>query len=137
MTVHRKGTRWVRGRRRTPVLAVAAALTIALAACGAGGNYLRGPNQTDIGHNDINPHPASDIKDGGTLRWPVGAQINNWNRNQVDGATRSAATIQNTMFPWLFTKTPDTSVKLNPDYLTSATMLSTDPEVIEYKLNPK
>ncbi|MBV8931877.1 MAG: ABC transporter family substrate-binding protein [Kutzneria sp.] len=126
--------------RRTwvTVLAAMATTTVLLTACGgAGGNQLQAPDQDNVGHNAMNPHPASDIKDGGTLQWPLDTPVDNWNRYQVDGTTLDEQRMQNTLFPWLFTENPDTSVKLNPDYLTSATMLSTDPEVIEYKLNPK
>ncbi|AHH94485.1 ABC transporter family substrate-binding protein [Kutzneria albida] len=122
------------------VLVPVAAAALVLSACSGGGNGAGGLQTSDqlaTGKNDINPHPASDIKDGGTLQWPLDALPDNWNENQSDGATLSGFYVVNALMPYFFKAKADNSLELDTNYLTSAEVVSTDPLVIDYKINPK
>jgi glutathione transport system substrate-binding protein len=125
-------------KRRLGLLAPAVAAVLLVSACGGGsGGQLRSLNQEKRGVNDINAQPDSNIQDGGTLKWPMDTWIDNWNYNEVDGTTDDETRVQNTMMPWPFTEAADASVNINHDYLDSAQLVSTNPQVVEYKINPK
>jgi len=127
------------GRRK--VLALAApvlAAALALSACGGGGGGGQLPQaDTKVGVNDINAQPDSNIKDGGTLQFAIDSPSANWNQNEVDGNDVASGRQSNTLMPWIFTEAADASLNLNTDYLTSADVVSTNPQVLEFKINPK
>jgi peptide/nickel transport system substrate-binding protein len=123
-------------RKLLGALAVAALLVTACGAGNSGGGDLKS-NESVTGKNDINPQPADKIKQGGTLQWPVDSLSDNWNPNQLDGSTQAGLWMIYAMLPWLFTAQADNTLALNKDYLTSADLVSSNPEVIEYKINPK
>ena len=125
------------GKRRVGLAVPAVAAVLLASACGGGGGQLQSISQEKHGVNDINAQPDSNIQDGGTLKWPMDTFIDNWNYNEVDGTTDDEARVQNTMLPWMFTEAADASVNINHDYLDSAQVISTSPQVIEYKINPK
>jgi peptide/nickel transport system substrate-binding protein len=122
-------------RRLLTALVVAGLLA---AGCGAANNGTVQPAEQAAGHNDINPQPADRIKPGGVMQWPVDAVNGNWNPNSVDGSSQTGQwELTNALLPWLFTAKADNSLVLNHDYLTSAALISTNPQVVEYKVNPK
>ncbi|MFI9387563.1 ABC transporter family substrate-binding protein [Kutzneria sp. NPDC052558] len=127
------------GRRK--VLALAApvlAAALALSACGGGGGGGQLPQaDTKAGVNDINPQPDSNIKDGGTLQFAIDSPSANWNQNEVDGNDVASARMSNTIMPWMFTEAADGTLNVNTNYLTSADVVSTTPQVLEFKINPK
>ncbi|HEX4356929.1 MAG TPA: ABC transporter family substrate-binding protein [Pseudonocardia sp.] len=119
-------------RRLVAVLAVGA---LALAGCGGGG-AVSAPSQA-VGYTDINPQPRDNVRDGGDLRWPIDSLPNNYNYNEVDGTIQDGLSIANAVMPSLFTATADGGERPDPDYLTSADLTSTSPEVVTYTLNPR
>src|SRR5882757_4883668 len=123
-------------RKLLGALAVAALVATACGGGNSGGGTLKS-DESVIGHNDVNPQPADKIKQGGVLQWPLDALSDNWNPQQVDGNTQGTPTMVNAMLPWLFTAQPDNTLTLNKDYLVSADLVSTSPQVVEYKINPK
>ncbi|MFC0438165.1 ABC transporter family substrate-binding protein [Kutzneria buriramensis] len=119
---------------------VLAAVVLLATACGGGPDQGTTIKSTEsvTGHNDINPRPAADIKPGGVLQWPIDALPANWNPDQLDGGFANGDwMITNALLPWLFTARADNSLALNKDYLTSAQLVSTNPQVVEYKINPR
>lgn len=123
-------------RKLLGALAVAALL---ITACG-GGNSGGGQLKSDTaaaGHNDVNAQPSDKIKQGGILQWPEDALSDNWNPQQADGNTNGTGDMDNAMLPWLFVAQADNTLTLNKDYLVSADLVSTSPQVVEYKINPK
>jgi peptide/nickel transport system substrate-binding protein len=126
--------------RRTKVGVTAlAAIALTLTACG-------GPSKTDsglkgsegtVGQADINPQDASKVKDGGEFRWPVDQLPDNWNYNQLDGTVADPKKMIDTMMPNLFKQAADSTIEINKDYLDEAKLVSTDPQVLEFKINSK
>ena len=124
-------------RRLLATLVVAGLLATGCGAANSGGGTVQ-PAEQAAGGNDINPQPADRIKAGGTLQWPMDAVNGNWNPNQVDGSSGTEQwELTNTLLPWLFTAKADSTLAVNHDYLTSAELVSTNPQVVEYKINPK
>ncbi|HWD04859.1 MAG TPA: ABC transporter family substrate-binding protein [Amycolatopsis sp.] len=128
-------------RRMATLVAPVAALGLILSACGggsgSGGTGLQDAGTKGVKTADINPQPLDNLKDGGDLKWPVDQLPDNWNYNEVDGTVADGAYMDGAMIPYVFTQNADASVSLNKNYLTSAEVISTDPQVIEYKINPK
>jgi peptide/nickel transport system substrate-binding protein len=121
--------------RLVALLALGAVLL--LAGCGGGGGGAVSNQSQTLGHIDINPQPRDNIRDGGALRLPMDIFTGNFNINEVDGATGSLGQIDNAVLPEMFTGSADGGLKLNTDYLTSASITSTSPQVISYVINPK
>jgi peptide/nickel transport system substrate-binding protein len=119
--------------RRLTVLVAGAAL--ALAACSGGGGQLAGP--ANAGGNDINPQPREAVRDGGDLRWPIDALPTNFNYNHLDGTLHDTLVVTDATMPKLFPGTVDGGFRMNPDYLTSAGVTSTNPQVVSYTINPR
>jgi glutathione transport system substrate-binding protein len=118
---------------RLCALLVAAGL--ALAGCG-GAASTRLP-ATPAGHNDINPMPRDQVRDGGDLRWPIDYLPDNFNFNQFNGTQGETTDVVNALLPSPYRGTADGGLELNPDYVTSAAVTSTSPQVLTYTINPK
>ena len=117
--------------RLITLLAVAA---LALTACG--GSSTTPPSRPQ-GSSDINPQPRDNVRDGGTLRIPTQSLPSNFNYNEVDGPGIDLGAIDVAVLPRTFNGTTDGGFGLNTDYLTSAAVTSTAPQVITYTINPK
>ncbi|MFF0149389.1 peptide/nickel transport system substrate-binding protein [Amycolatopsis sulphurea] len=127
-------------RRMAALVAPVAALGLLLAACGGGsggGNGLQDAGTQSVKSADINPQPLDKLKDGGNLQWPIDLMPDNWNYHQVDGTVADGAYIEGAILPYVFTQNSDASVALNKSYFTSAELISQDPQVVEYKIDPK
>ncbi|UOZ05127.1 ABC transporter family substrate-binding protein [Amycolatopsis sp. WQ 127309] len=128
-------------RRMAAVIAPVVALTLALTACsgnsGGGNNALQDQGAQGVKTADINEKPLDQVKDGGDFKWPVDQLPDNWNVNQVDGTPLDGQSMFGAVFPYVFTQNADATVSENPNYVTSVKLVSSDPQVIEYKLNPK
>jgi peptide/nickel transport system substrate-binding protein len=109
-----------------------ATLALVLVSCG-GGNSAVGP-ASKIGAIDIGAMPAQALRDGGTFRWTLDYLPPNFNGNQVDGADRNTADVLGSVLPTLFHAQPDGTVRINEDYLKSAELTSTTPQVVTYTL---
>ena len=107
---------------------------IALTGCANGGGQLPTPV---AGTNDINPKPRDQVRDGGDLRWPITALPDNYNKSHFLGSQVDTDKVTSPLLPSMFTGTTDGGLAPNPDYLVSAELTSTSPQVITYTLNPK
>lgn len=128
-------------RRTTVGVSALAAVVLTLTACGGpsnnGGNSgLKGADNT-IGQADVNPQDASKVKDGGEFRWPVDQLPDNWNYNQLDGTNADGRRMIDTVMPNLFKQKADATIEVNKDVLDDAKLASSDPQVLEFKINPK
>lgn len=126
--------------------AAALALSLTLSAC-SGGNAGAGPSvnatqgateQAKLPNTGWDSAAYSDVKQGGTLTLPMDAMPANWNSGTVDGNTSDQVNV-------LLASTTGGPVRIkadgtweaNPDYATEVKLISTDPQVVEVKLNPK
>ncbi|HWC80917.1 MAG TPA: ABC transporter family substrate-binding protein [Pseudonocardiaceae bacterium] len=130
----------MRNRKFVPAL-TGLALTglLALSACGSGassGGNVQNNEQLASKTTDINPQDPANLTDGHFV-WPLDDYLPNWNGNEVDGNDENDVPVYSAMLPRLFLVQPDGTSKVNPDYLTSATVTSTSPQVITYEFNPK
>jgi peptide/nickel transport system substrate-binding protein len=130
----------VGGRKFGGVAIVSGALAVALvvAGCGSGNGSAPLHNSNQLAHKqeDINPVPASSLVDGNFV-WPLDHWEPNWNTNEVDGTNEDEPDVFMSYLPTFFTIQPDTSATVNHDYLDSAVVTSTNPQVITYNINPK
>ncbi|WP_253767776.1 ABC transporter family substrate-binding protein [Goodfellowiella coeruleoviolacea] len=117
-------------------LAVGALL---LSACGGGAGQGGGSNVQvrEMTGNDINPQPADQLKDGGNLNLPLVQWPQQWNYNQVQGVGVDLALVSRALIPEVFLSEADGTVRPNPDVLTEWKLLSTEPQVIQFTINPK
>ena len=146
-------------RTWTAAAAAASALAMLLAGCGSGGgatgdgqatltkepaagvdsSYTGKLPKTDpMGRYD-NPQPRDNIKDGGTLTLAIGTLGPNWNQLSTDGNNQDMADLWNWYQPNIIMtdEVSGSPTKPNPDYLTDMKLVSENPEVVEYDINPK
>ncbi|MGH4025431.1 MAG: ABC transporter family substrate-binding protein [Pseudonocardiaceae bacterium] len=120
-------------KRLLGVQVVALALALVLASCG-GGEGGKDQNGPQIGTIDIGAAPIESLREGGTFRWTLDAFPPNFNYNQVDGPDADNKDILEALMPFTFPPQPDGTAKVNKNYLVSAEVTSTDPQVITYTL---
>ena len=126
------------GRTMT-MIALLGAAAVALTACGSGNSASHTlPNVQQLAGrtSDINPKDPSSLVDGHFV-WPLDNWLPNWNGNEVDGNDENDVPVYSAMEPELFTVRPDGTTVVNPNYLTSATVTSTSPQVVTLDFNPK
>ncbi|MEU9132490.1 ABC transporter family substrate-binding protein [Kitasatospora sp. NPDC048540] len=128
-------------RRLGRAAAAAIAVVLAATACSSSG----GGKADDVAKTvtptqdaeDNNPQPLDRIKDGGELREPLQQWITQWNPYQVDGTYGDAVEIMGYVEAKLFRTDAKGVYQPVPEYLESAKVTSTSPQVVTYKLNPK
>jgi peptide/nickel transport system substrate-binding protein len=147
-----------RTRTVTALAAATAALAMLLAGCGGAGNGSNdaktASEEPAVGFDSSytgslpmpksdqrynNPQDRDDIKDGGTLTLPITEIGPNWNLMSTDGNTAYMSELWGWYQPGLII-TDEVSgdpVKANPDYLTDMKLVSSDPMVVQYDINPK
>ncbi|MEY9947698.1 ABC transporter family substrate-binding protein [Kitasatospora sp. GAS1066B] len=138
-----------RGRTRSQLartqltrsLVAATALALVVTGCGSsssksGGNAAQSAVPR-LNATDINPQPVSALKPGGELREPLQQWIDQWNPYQVDGTYGDSVEIMKMIEPLLFRIDASGTFQPVPEFLQSATVVSTSPQVVLYKLNPK
>jgi peptide/nickel transport system substrate-binding protein len=110
-----------------------ATLTLVLVSCGGatGGQVGPGPQ---IGAVDIGAAPADTLRDGGTFRWPLAGFPPNFNYNHLDGTYVPTEEVIGSVMPYLFLSQADGTVRVNENYLRSAELTSTNPQVATYTL---
>ncbi|MDI5963835.1 ABC transporter family substrate-binding protein [Streptomyces sp. SL13] len=125
--------------RRTTVLAIAATLTASLVmtACGPSGKPAAKKQAPSVGTSEVNAQPVSALRQGGTLKVSIDQWISQYNSNTADGAQGDAASITAQVEPTLFLADAHGVEQPDPNYLLSAKVTSTSPQVVTYTLNPK
>jgi peptide/nickel transport system substrate-binding protein len=112
----------VRARASGLILAVAGA--VALAACSSGSSTAT-------------PTTTSGVKSGGHFTMALDEDVAGWNVNYANDNLFVLQEVDDQIYPQIFITEPNLSLKLDTDYVTSATVTSTSPQTIVYKLNPK
>jgi peptide/nickel transport system substrate-binding protein len=126
--------------RRSTALAIAATLagSLVVTACGSSDDKPTAKKQLpSVKSASINPHPLSDLKQGGTLKIAIQEWITQYNSNTADGAEGDAAEMTADVEPVLFRSDAQGVEHPDTDYLVSAKVTSTSPQVVTYTLNPK
>ncbi|MBT1160609.1 ABC transporter family substrate-binding protein [Bifidobacterium sp. SO1] len=147
-------------RKMTAVAASVAAFAMLLAGCGSTGNG-NGSNGAatateepaagfDSSYTGALPMPKTDqrydnhldrdkVKDGGTLTLPISEITSNWNYLSTDGNTGYMSELWGWYQPQLLMtdEVGGDPIKVNPDYLTDMKLVSSDPMVVQYDINPK
>lgn len=77
------------------------------------------------------------VKAGGTLTLAIDQLPDNWNTLQADGNNVSTGQITDPTTGGPVRNTADGGWEVNPDYATDVKLVSSDPQVVEVKLNPK
>lgn len=117
-------------RHRRAWVACLPALVLVATACGS-------PTQFKVGQNDVNPTPAGQLASGGTLNWPLSQLPNNYNYNATVGSQADESSLIFAVMPTLFTFNALGQPVKDADYLTSADITSSSPQVVTYEINPK
>lgn len=86
---------------------------------------------------DINPQPVSALKQGGVFRSWLQQWIDQWNPYQVDGTYGDSQEIMKMVEPLLFRIDASGTFQPVPEFLQSAKVVSSSPQVVLYTLNPK
>jgi len=136
-------------RKTLSVIALLAAGSLALSGCGGSGSSSNGSTDGSSGGSggdsglalaDINAHPRSDLKEGGTVRFAISQLPTNWNPLNVDGNMVD----QNTMWfytgpdNWVYAE--DASFEPNTNFVESYDVKDAEgdnPQVVTLQLNPK
>jgi peptide/nickel transport system substrate-binding protein len=113
-----------------------AASALLLSACG-GSVGSAPPQAKEIGKNDINPTARDKVKDGGTLQWGVDTYPANFNWLEVDATDGDIPAIVQSFMPTPAISDASGTWSPNPEYVTSFKVVSSDPQKVEYRLNPK
>ncbi|WP_405887401.1 ABC transporter family substrate-binding protein [Streptomyces sp. NBC_01136] len=89
------------------------------------------------GTYDINAQPVRKLREGGSLVLPVAQMVTQFNFHHADAAVDDVWTIDTMTEPRLFLRDAAGEPHRVPEYLTSATVTSTSPQVVTYRLNPR
>jgi len=135
----------VRINRGSALLALPLVAALTVSACGGsssgGGKKATGQTSTPPASNlptqDINPHPVSDLKQGGTLTWAIEQFGPQWNYNEVNGTDSGIFNTISALMPEPTRSDPHVNITYDADYWLSAKIISTSPQKVEYVLNPK
>jgi len=86
---------------------------------------------------DINAMPRDQVKDGGTMRWPLDQFSTQWNYNHLDGATSATRDVIYATMPVPFIADEKAVVSPDPAYVSSFDVTTSGKQVVTLKLNPK
>ncbi|MCL2551002.1 MAG: ABC transporter family substrate-binding protein [Actinomycetia bacterium] len=121
--------------------AVALAAVLAVAGCTSSSHDSTSPKQSSAppaaGSQEVNAQPADKVRQGGTMKMAIQQWVSQWNFYQVDGTQGDGQSIVQQVEPNLFTFDAQGDSVLNKDFLVSAKVTSTSPQVVTYRLNPK
>lgn len=112
-----------RTKRMSVAIAAIASFTLTLSACGG----------TSAGDNAGAAPQAS----GGTLSLAINAEVKNWNILHATGDVFGYRIALGPTMPHAFVSQPDFSLAPDPALVVEASMISEEPQVVEYKLNPE
>ncbi len=126
--------------RPSVALAPVLALAVALAGCA---DEMGGPGQPDgatslsLMAKDVQKEDRDHLRDGGTLTWPLAQLPPNFNAGHLEGALSDNSAVVDALLPRPFHYDAAARPILNQDFLESAELTSTDPQVVTYRINPK
>ncbi|MGW4894996.1 ABC transporter family substrate-binding protein [Kitasatospora sp. NPDC004240] len=87
---------------------------------------------------DINPHPRTDLRQGGTLHFAVAQYSTQWSPIHTDGSEASTISVTKPLLPTFFRSDAAGTQTVNPAYLVSAESgLRDGRQTVTWTLNPK
>lgn len=119
--------------RVTKLLALAFALSLIAAACGGDDD----PTDEAGGTTTATTTPVEEVPEGGTVTYASDQEPTGWNPSTGNDNLAALNYLGILVYPSAFDISPDFEIVMNKDLLTSAEQTSDDPQVIEYKINPK
>jgi len=126
-------------RRLSGLIALAAATTLAVGACGTDGGSDAGKPSFSEGFAECEAKPnecnSGERKQGGTIVFAVNRGVQNWNQFSGDGNLVETVLILNTVIPSPFIFLPDGKIQ-QTELITEAKITSESPQTIVYKINP-
>ena len=122
--------------------AFVAGAALLLSACGGGGGNSAVQTGQAFADCDANPNTcnsaqADQLQDGGDVTYAIEKNIPNWNVVSAEGNVFETGEVTKGILPYTFYATPDLKPVLNKDFVESADVTSTNPQVVTYKINPK
>jgi peptide/nickel transport system substrate-binding protein len=125
--------------RRSAVLKVAvgaAAVALVATACSSGSSSST-TGKSNAGTSSANTWNAANVKKGGTLTFALEDPVNFYNVNDASGTDTANVYVLYPLAQDAFVPQPDYSIKMNTDMLVSASMTSSSPQTVVYKIQPK
>ncbi|MEY2514357.1 MAG: glutathione transport system substrate-binding protein [bacterium] len=130
----------ISGSKRALASTVLVVLSLGMGACGDSGDSTTTGSKSATAEKliDVNAMSRDQVKDGGTLRWPLDQFSSQWNYNQLDGQTSATYdVVWGALLPVPFISDEHAEVTANPDYVSSFDVTSSPKQVVTLKLNPK
>lgn len=124
------------GWRAVLAAGLAAGLLFGCATAPAGSGTGSAPTPTGASLTDLNPHPRSELRDGGDLRLPIDALPPNFNPLQVDGAKTVTYQIADAILPTAFKDMPDGGSEPHEAFFTDIEVISSSPQTVRYRIEP-
>lgn len=119
-------------------LAVAVTAAAALVGCSSGDTGNPNAPASFAATAAINPHPLSDLRQGGNMNFPLSQVPANFNYYQIDGTQVDTARFYLALMPRSFTAAADASLSVDTDYFSSITESTVNgKQTITYDINPK
>jgi peptide/nickel transport system substrate-binding protein len=91
----------------------------------------------DKNPNTCNSATADQLQNGGDVTFAIEKNIPNWLVISAEGNVFETGMVTKNILPYTYYTTPDLKPVLDTDYVESASVTSTNPMVVTYKLNPK
>ncbi|WP_328858823.1 ABC transporter family substrate-binding protein [Williamsia herbipolensis] len=129
-------------RRRTiraivPLAAVIATAGL-LAGCSSGNSGNANAPSSFSAQAQNNPHPISDLKQGGNMNYRIESVIPNYNYLQIDGTLGDLNRVYLATMPTPFLAAADASLSVNKNYFTNIVESEVNgKQTITYDINPK
>ncbi len=131
----------MRLKRSSSFIGGVLALALIAGACGSDSkkeNSSGSSGKTESASSvDINATPRDDLKQGGTLKWPLTGYPANFNPNELDGGDRDNNDVVGAMLPSPFIFDGKAEPVIDKNYVESAEVTSKDPQIVTYVLNQK
>jgi peptide/nickel transport system substrate-binding protein len=147
-TVRSEGELMLRGRKLATVAAAGVAAMALVAACGGssggsnGGTSKSGAPKGDIWSSglsgDVNTVNTANVGQGGKVVYVSEKDFNaGWNLNTSASNTFELGELEDLIYPSVYLYDPDLiGLSLTSDTFASATLTSTNPQVVTYKIQP-
>ncbi len=129
-------------RKTSALVGVAVAAALGLSACSSGGGSSNNSSaqkkkQASSNANQTSPVAYAQVPDGGNLRWAIDEFPPNYNTAEVDGNEQGINQLMLSTLPVTFHTDAGGKPYLNKDVVQKAEVVSQNPQVVEYHLNPK